>query len=464
MNTIISNKIYIKNPTPGVFNYCCENLVVKNPTYDTLMRIGKIEQIKRKHVPKEMALFVRNGNDLIVPFGVLPAIWKYIKDYPYECVFNNHEPISCVSDKITQPLYDYQEEVVQSLMKAKSGLAVAGCGAGKTNIAVELVHRIGKKFLWLCHTKDLCKQSYERFKKLYPNMKVEITGDGQVHFGKDGTIATIQTMEKLDSDIYKNEFDVVIVDEAHHVSGSPTMMKMFVKVVEKIPARYKFGVTATQERNDSLTKSMYATLGCDLSGDFGPVCKVDRSKIKTLVSSRIEVKLDTPFSYDCLESDGSFSYPKLIDYISTYEPRNETIAKTAKMYEDEGRKILILCNKIEQCELLHKKLDELGSKSVVLVGKVTSKKRDEILNSKVDWNIIVATTSLAKEGLDVTKLDTLLWAGCIGNKSDTVQSAGRIERICEGKKDPIVIDFIDTEIPYLINRAKKRAGWLKRRY
>ena len=464
MHTLISNKIYITNPSWAVSAYAYTELVVTNPTYDTLMRLGKQDQIARRRVPKDMYLFVDRGNELVLPIGVLPAIWNMIKDYPWKTEFNNHEPISCLNDKITQPLFDYQEEAVRALLGAKSGILIGGCGSGKTNVGIETIRRIGKKFLWLCHTKDLCRQSYTRFKSLYPNMQIEITGDGQVKFGKDGTIATIQTMEKLDPDLYRSEFDVVVVDEAHHVSGSPTLLKMFLKVIEKIPARYKFGLTATQDRNDSLTKSMYATLGCDLTGKFEPVWKIDRSKIKTLIAERIEVSLDTPSSYDYLESDGSFSYPKLIDYISADTKRNATIVELAKKCEAEGRKILILCNRISQCEELHQKLVLLGSKSVLLVGKVTTKKRKEILESKTEWNIIVGTISLAKEGLDVTKLDTLIWAGCIGNKSDTVQSAGRIERVCEGKKDPIVYDLIDKNIPYLVNRAKKRANWLKRRY
>lgn len=464
MKTLISNKIYITNPSWAVSSYAYTELVVTNPTYDTLMRLGKQDQVARRHIPKDMYLFVDKGNELILPIGVLPAIWNMIKDYPWETDFNNHEPISCISDKITQPLYDYQEEAVQQLMNAKSGILIAGCGAGKTNTGVELIHRIGKKFLWLCHTKDLCAQSYKRFKQLYPNMQIEITGDGQVRFGRDGTIATIQTMEKLDPDLYRNEFDLVMCDEAHHVSGSPTLLKMFVKVIDKIKARYKFGLTATEDRNDSLTKSMYASLGCSMKDGFAPVWKIDRSKVKTLEAERIEVKLDTPSSYNYLESDGSFSYPKLIDYISDNPVRNGKIVELAKQCETEGRKTLILCNRISQCEEIHRRLEEVGSKAVLLIGKVTSKKRKEILESETDWNIIVGTISLAKEGLDVTKLDTLIWAGCIGNKSDTVQSAGRIERICEGKKQPIVYDLIDTNIPYLVNRGKKRATWLKRRY
>lgn len=463
MNTIISNKIYISNPTNEIYNYCKKNLVVGNPAFDTLMRIGKQDQIRRKHVPQNLNLYVERGNTLILPIGCLYAIWNFIKDYPFEHRFNNAGEISCRTDKIVQPLYDYQEEVVQKMLDAKSGILIGGCGSGKTNCGIELVHRIGRKFLWLTHTKDLVTQSYKRFKSLYPNMKIAITGDGKVEFGEDGTIATIQTMEKLDPDIYREEFDVVVTDECHRVSGSPTLQKMFVKVIEKIPARYKFGLTASDSRNDSLTKTMYTTIGCNMLGEFKPVCTIDREDANTLTAEHIRFDLDTPFSYDMLNEDGSFNYVGLVDYISQNEERNNKIIDNIVEQDKDGRKQLVLCSRIEQCETIHQKLIEKSIKSVLLVGKVSAKKREEILTGKSDWNVIVATVSLAKEGLDVKQLDTLHLVSCLGNKSDTVQSVGRIERVCDGKKEPKVFDYVDKKIPYLVGKFKKRASWLKRR-
>lgn len=464
MHTIISNKIYVRDASQEIWSWARSNLIVTNPVYENLIKLGKEDTIRWKHISPKLSLFVERGFDLIIPFGCLKSIWAMIQKGTYETKFNDNGTVMNQNEQITLPLYDYQEEAVGKMLEAKSGILIGGCGSGKTQCGIEIAHRLGKRTLWLTHTTDLLKQSMSRAKMLYPGLEVGTITDGKVNIGRDMTFATVQTMAKLDSDIYKDAFDVVITDECHHISGAPTLMKQFLSVIEKIPARYKFGLTASETRNDSLTKSMYCATSVNNLGRFDPAWKIDKSKIKTLVAERKEIELDTPFCYDMVNPDGTFNYAGLVEFISSDPKRNESICDVAKGYEAEGRKILILCNKISQCELLHKKLIESGSKAVLLVGKVTDKKRSEILNQKIDWNIIVATNSLAKEGLDIKELSVLIIAGIIANKSDTVQAVGRIERVCDNKPTPIVVDFIDKHIPYLISRSKKRKMWMQRRY
>ena len=464
MNTIISNKIYVRCASQQLIQYCHNELVITNPTYQTLMRIGKEDQINRCHIEPKMNLFVENGYDIILPFGCLYAVWKYISDSPYELKFNTANSIVGNTDKITQPLYEYQEEAVQKMLAAKGGILIGGCGSGKTNCGIEIIHRLGKNALWLCHTKDLLKQTAKRIKSLYPNMPVGTITEGKIDMVQNGiTISTIQTLVNVDPDIYKNNFEVVMTDECHHISGSPTLQKSFVKVISRIPARYKFGLTASEKRNDTLTKSMYAYIGCDMKGNYEPVWRIDRAETKTLTARHEMVELSTPFSYCMLNDDGTFNYAALVDYIANNEERNNIICEKVKELTKENRKQLILCSRVEQCQVLHQKLVDMGINAVLLIGRVSAKKREAILTEAVDWQVIVATVSLAKEGLDVVSLDTLHLVSCIANKSDTVQSAGRIERVCEGKNEPIVFDYVDTKIPYLVSKYKERVKWLRRR-
>ena len=464
MNTIISNKIYVCNATMELYRYVHEELMVTNPKYETLLRLGKDAQITRYHIEPKMALFVENGYDLVLPFGCLYAIWKYIKNYPYELKFNKASFISCCDDKSQFPLYDYQEEAVEKMLEAKGGVLIGGCGSGKTNCGIEIIRRIGKNALWLCHTKDLLTQTVKRIKSLYPNMPVGTITDGKIDMVKNGiTVSTIQTLVNVDADLYKGNFETIVTDECHHISGSPTLQKSFIKVINKVSARYKFGLTASDRRNDTLTKSMYAHIGCNPQGEYEPTWRIDRGETKTLTARHEKVELDTPFSYCMLNDDGTFNYPNLVDYLATNEKRNNIICEKIVELSKENRKQLVLCSRIEQCKILHQKLLDLGVNAVLLIGKVSDKKREAILTEKVDWQVIVATVSLAKEGLDVVSLDTLHLVSCISNKSDTVQSVGRIERVCENKKEPIVFDYVDINIPYLTSRYKKRVNWLKRR-
>lgn len=464
MNITISNKIYVRNATPELIKWAERELTVVNPKYDTLLRLGKQDQIARYRIEPYMALYVKIGTDLILPFGCLYAIWNMIKDSPYKLELNQSQFIKNREEKITTPLYDYQEEAVKQMVNAKGGILIGGCGSGKTNCGIEIIHRIGKNALWLTHTKDLLNQTVKRIKSLYPNTQVGTITEGKMDMVNNGiTVSTIQTLVDIDPDLYINNFDVVMTDECHHVANSPTLSKMFGKVISRIPARYKYGLTASDKRNDTLTKSMYATVGCNPQGEFEPTWRIDREDANTLTAKHEKVELDTPFSYCMLNDDGTFNYNNLVDYIAFDEKRNETICEKVVELAKQNRKQLILCLRVDQCKLLNEMLQEKGVNSVLLVGKVSDKKRKEILEQKIDWQVIVATVSLAKEGLDVVDLDTLHLVSCLANKSDTVQSVGRIERVKEGKNDPVVYDYVDMKIPYLVSKYKNRVNWLRRR-
>ena len=466
MKTLISNRITVINPTNELYAWCVDNLTVTDPKWQTLTRLGKTDEISRYHIQKDMKLFVEYGfrDKLVLPFGVLYAIWPMIKDHEYELDFNDNGEVISKSLQISTPLYDYQEDAVKALFNAKGGILEAAAGSGKTNCGIEVIKRIGRNALWLCHTGDLLRQTVDRIHELYPDIPVGTITEGKMNFVTNGiTVSTIQTLVAIDSDYYKNLFDVVVCDECHHVAGSPKLQKMFSKIIEKIPARYKFGLSATPERGDTMTKSMYAIIGCNAQGFFFPVFTIAKEKTNTLRAKHIRVDLETPWSYECLNEDGTFNYMSLLEVLGNDKQRNEAIVDNVIKALEVHKKQIVLCQRIEHCELLHKMLLEKGVKSVLLIGKVTKKKREEILKRQIEYNVIVGSYALTKEGLDVRELSCLHWAMLTGNKVDTIQSVGRIERVCEGKPEPEVYDYVDINYPYCVGKYKKRASWLRRR-
>ena len=68
---------------------------------------------------------------------------------------------------------------------------------------------------------------------------------------------------------------------------------------------------------------------------------------------------------------------------------------------------------------------------------------------------LFATYSLAKEGLDIPRLERLFLATPKNDYAVITQSIGRIARIFAGKEDAIAYDFVDN-IPYLVKSYKKR--------
>lgn len=463
MKTYISHNIQIENFTPSLYEWCENNLVVTNPKYETLMKMGKEDTIRRSHISKDLKLYSRSGLTLKLPVGCLYGVWSFIKNGFVNTQFNSCNDLSIKYYACPLKLYDYQEEAINVAMKVKSGVISAPCGAGKTTIGIELIHRIGKKALWLTHTKDLLKQAAKDMKNLYPNLDIGYITDGKVDIGKDITIATVQTLEKVSPIYYANEFETVVVDECHHVSGSITFTKMFQKVLDNISARYKFGLSATAYRADSLTKTMYTTLGMTPSGEFEPIYTISRDKVNSLTAEHIRVDVETPYSYDTLNPDGTMNYNALIDYLSENEFRNEAIIEKTLECAKEGRKQALLCSRVAHCELLYEKLKEKGLRVELITGKTAAKKREQALNETDNWDVIVSTISLFKEGINIKALDSVHLCSPAKDKSAVIQSCGRCERVLEGKKEPKFFDYVDIKFNYCLSAFKKRSSYLKNR-
>jgi len=69
---------------------------------------------------------------------------------------------------------------------------------------------------------------------------------------------------------------------------------------------------------------------------------------------------------------------------------------------------------------------------------------------------LFASYSLAKEGLDIPRLDRLFLASPAKFSSIITQSVGRIRRTFDGKETPVVIDFVDNEIGFCERAYRER--------
>lgn len=465
MVTKISNNITIDNPSEEVLKWCQNNLIINNPLYKQLKITGKEDLIIRKHIPEKLNLFSKRRGSLILPFGTLKGVWDYIKKDDYELCFNDNKDISIKNDKATYEMFEYQETAVNEMINAKGGILVAPCAAGKTFMGIEIIKRIGKKALWLCHTGDLLRQARDDMKEQYPNIKIGLTTEGKLEIGEDVTISTIQTMSKIDPELYAKEFDVIICDEAAHVTGSPTQMKMFISVITKIAARYKYGLTATPFRSDGMEKSMFAYIGLNNNKEFKSVHTITKDKVISIpsVHEKIEMENDFENNYSFYDASGMIIYNKLINTLSECEKRTQTIIKNIIKCNKEGRKQVVLTGRVSHCEEIVSKLCEKGIKAVLCVGKTSDKVREQIIKQEIKWDVLVATYSLLKEGVSIKELDTLHLATPIKAKDMIIQCAGRIERFVPNKNTPIVYDYVDVDIPKCTYMYVERRRALKNR-
>ena len=442
MNTTISNRIYIEEPTDEIREWVKNNLKFANPEYEKKQRMG----FWVGRTPKELRLYEWNGNTLILPFGVCKDIMPMLKGTLGFADFRQDNVVSYGGKDME--LYDYQKEAVAKMIEAKYGILQATTGSGKTQLGIALIKALRRSALWLCHTADLLNQSKSRALQYIDKELIGTITEGKVDIGVGVTFATVQTMANLELTQYRDYWDVVIVDECHRVSSSASTFTRYEKVLNHLAARHKIGLTATPERSDGLIKATFALLG-NVAHRVPDEAVADR-----VMGVKVQpVNTETEITDECLNTDGTINYVKLIEHLTTDGERKKLIAR--KIMEEKGHSCLILSDRLEQLKEIRNLLPyEMQEDSVYIDGKMQSKKAKAEREQAIEdmrtgkKKYLFASYSLAKEGLDVPCLDRLFLASPCKYSAIITQAVGRIRRTAEGKETPVVYDFVDNEIGF----------------
>lgn len=452
MDIKISNEITITEPTPEILTWCKQNLVIDNPDYAKKERMG----LWVGNTPRTLSLYKINGNAVILPIGAFKDIRgiliKENINASYTQDLANNKPIDY---KAEINLFDYQETALQVMIKSKYGILQSPAGSGKTQIGIALAVALGKKCLWLTHTQDLLKQSYDRAKQYIDEKLLGTITAGKVNIGSGITFATVQTLCKQDLTQYKYMWDVVIVDECHRVAGTPTSATQFSKVISNLASPHKYGLSATVHRADGLIKCCYMLLG-----DVRHIVPDEAVKERCMQVKIERVDTFAKMPFEALGTDGTINYTKLISSLASNKLRNDEILY--KIAEAPENYHLVLSDRLEQLYDIYDNLPtNLKDLASVIDGKMTSKKGKAEREQAIEdmragkKHILFASYKLAKEGLDIPRLDRLHLATPQKDYAVIVQSVGRIARVFEGKQQPICFDYVDN-FKMAENMYKKR--------
>lgn len=101
---------------------------------------------------------------------------------------------------------------------------------------------------------------------------------------------------------------------------------------------------------------------------------------------------------------------------------------------------------------------------VVLRGGMSAKDRKTAYTALSvpdhDERLILATGRYIGEGFDDARLDTLFLTMPFAWKGTLAQYVGRLHREHDGKRDVLVVDYVDQTVPVLARMAtKRRAGY-----
>jgi superfamily II DNA or RNA helicase len=392
----------------------------RNPKYDEAVRQG----YSTRKIPREINLSSQIDGGLIVPIGLSAKVLQLNFDAAIDDRSNDHP----VGIPFTGKLRDYQDRFIVEAIDSLGGVLVAATGAGKTVSGIALAARLGQRCLILVKSQDLANQWRDSIKQ-FTSLECGLIGGGKNAEGEQFTIGLVQSLVKRDLSIL--DYGLVIADECHNAPAN-----QFYTVINGINARYKYGLSATPQRRDSLEFMIFAALG--------EVC----SEIEP---DQLEGKV-TPVGVQVVEisfTDEVDSWQGFINALINDDYRNDFIVRLA---QQRTKPTIILCSQVRHCEILATLAAEAGLKPLLIHGQLPAKVRAERMAAAQEAKLIIGTAQLLGEGLDIPHLEVLIFAtpmsAVIEKEGDPaatklIQSIGRCRRPYPGKTRAHIIDLVD---------------------
>lgn len=468
-----------------------DDLTLPNPEYQNIMRFRKGRFYKK--VDSHICYLRKDGDKYILPryyFG------EPITECTSECISGREVDFEC---HIT--LRDYQKEFFlanKEVVEKNTGILIeAPCGHGKTLMGIYLAYLHGVQTLVLSPTYYLATQWKQRIEE-FTGASVYIlrSTDKEIPTDSDFTIAVMDlfSCRSLPEEFIRN-VGHVILDEAHRV-GADTYMP----ILDEIPAKFRTALTATFRRADGVHRI--------LKYHFGEHIKMDNRFPKPLVygvRTGVEVKgvvsknkkytkflefLDsvgypyhetesaiavnptkelvdtlekeykggsmTKTAYheiaSCLSRASEMSYSVVESYLDSHSGRRKAAIRVIQECLDAGRTVLFLSKRKATLKALHKYFAKY--KPMLIISETNERSAEDEKYLQNTCPLIFGVTQLAKEGLDIDRLDTLIIHLPM---VDTEQAVGRISRLCEKKKQSIALYLLDScPMTYSVySKAKK---------
>ncbi len=424
-------------------------LSFENPVYISALRYGNRKRFIK--APKKLCYMhirkPKTNPSIEIPIGFLETFISILRDHRINFEIKNlltiQQPKKLIKSSIK--LRDYQTKALGDMIKRHRGVLVAPCGAGKTVIALSLIHKRQQKTLILVHTLDLLKQWSNQIEN-FLNQKCGVVGGGKKDCEQDITVATVQTLVRDRTLLIKlqKKIGCLIVDECHHVPAST-----FTKLVGKMRPNFLYGFSATPHREDGLSPVMHLFLGPTLH----QIKSEELQKNEQLIRPDLKIiQTDFEFDYNHEELD---SYQRLIEALINDSKRNLAIKN--ELLEHQNSFNLILSQRVSHCHQLHTMLSFTGINSRVITGKTPKEEREAILEEiRQGRNHYLFATQLADEGLDIRRLDKIWLVTPSRNTSRIEQRIGRIMRLFDGKNNACVYDFVDRKVKLLEKQFKTR--------
>ena len=340
-----------------------------------------------------------------------------------------------------------QELAVSALLKSDAGVLCAPTAFGKTVTAAALIARRGVNTLVLVHRTSLLQQWRERLRAFLAlgDDAIGTIGGGKNRPGGRIDIAVMQSLSRQgEVNPLVERYGHVIVDECHHVGAAS-----FDAILKAAKARFVLGLTATPIRRDGLQPIIF--MQC------GPIRYTAGKPVGA--PHELDVLSRSRFSPIALSPEAGIQ--AVFRHLAQDADRTEAIAAEADAAFREGRKVLVLTERMDHLDAILAALELRAMAPFVLHGRLSRKQRTATMEALGALppeapRILLATGKLVGEGFDHPPLDTLVLAMPVSWKGTLQQYAGRLHREHAGKTGVRIIDFVDTGHPALLRMWEKR--------
>ena len=349
-------------------------------------------------------------------------------------------------------LKEHQKAALKALEEMRDNsetiaLLYHATGTGKTVTAVMDAIRCGGRVLFLAHTQELVDQATATFRKLWSSTSVGRYIESIKQPNCHVVCGSIQSVA-LHLDAFKDDdFDYLIVDEAHHAAADT-----YQKVLAYFKPSFTLGLTATPERTDDksileIFKNTAHKLDIQTAVEIGELVPVRCIRIHTNIDLT-KVRFNS-VQYNIRDLESKIYVPE----------RNRLIVDTWMQYV-KNKRTVVFCASVKHAEQIAEMFREQDISAVAVSGGMKQSERKEFQDKFVNHDIqVLCACDLLNEGWDCPETEVLFMARPTMSKVLYTQQLGRGMRLFEGKESLMVFDFVDNasqyNTPYSLHRLFK---------
>ena len=346
-------------------------------------------------------------------------------------------------------LKEHQKAALKALEQMRDNsetiaLLYHATGTGKTTTAVLDAKRCGGRVLFIAHTQELVDQAAKRFRELWTNTTVgrycEVIKQPRAHV----VCGSVQSVALHLDEFKDDEFDYLIVDEAHHAAADT-----YQKILSYFKPAFTLGLTATPERADDksileIFKNTAHKLDIQTAVEIGELVPVRCIRIHTNIDLT-KVRFNS-VQYNIRDLESKIYVPE----------RNRLIVDTWMQYVRDKRTV-VFCASVKHAQQIADLFREQGIKAAAVSGSMKQSERREFQEKFVNRDIqVLCACDLLNEGWDCPEIEVLFMARPTMSKVLYTQQLGRGMRLYEGKESLMVFDFVDNasqyNAPYSLHR------------